>query len=350
MTTDSHSSHNLQSLAKSIRSVTSPFRNYLTQLHQTYHDLNDGAVADYIPELALARPEWFGISVMTVDGRTFDVGDCRQKFTIQSISKAFVYGLALEDHGRDYVMSKVGVEPTGEAFNSIVLDEDTNRPYNPMVNAGAIATTDLIKGKDGTERLKRILDMFHRYTGHPMQIDVPVSLSERATGSRNRAIAHLMHNFGMIRDRIDETLDLYFQQCSILVDSHDLAAIAATLANGGVNPVTGEQAIDNRYVQDVLSVMHSCGMYDYSGEWTYRVGIPAKSGVGGGITAVAPKKLGIGVFSPLLDAKGNSARGIQVCEAIARDFGLHPFNASPPKHDLDEWLAGSRATAQMSPS
>ncbi|MEB3213005.1 MAG: glutaminase A [Leptolyngbyaceae bacterium] len=346
MTSDSH---NLQSFAKSIRSATSPFRAYLNDLHTTYQNLNEGAVADYIPELALAKPEWFGISVMTIDGQSFDVGDCRQTFTIQSISKAFVYGLALEDHGRDYVLSKVGVEPSGDAFNSIVLDESTNRPYNPMVNAGAIATTDLIKGKDGTERLKRILDMFRRYTGREMQIDVPVSMSERATGSRNRAIAHLMHNFGMISDRIEETLDLYFQQCSILVTSHDLAAIGATLANGGKNPITGEQAIETTYVQDVLSVMHSCGMYDYSGEWTYRVGIPAKSGVGGGITAVAPKQLGIGVFSPLLDAKGNSARGIQVCKAIAEDFGFHPFNASTPAHNLNEWLVASRAniSAQM---
>jgi glutaminase len=346
MTSDSH---NLQSFAKSIRSAASPFRTYLNELHTTYQNLNEGAVADYIPELALAKPEWFGISVMTLDGQSFDVGDCRQSFTIQSISKAFVYGLALEDHGRDYVLSKVGVEPSGDAFNSIVLDEATNRPYNPMVNAGAIATTDLIKGKDGTERLKRILDMFRRYTGREMQIDVPVSLSERATGSRNRAIAHLMHNFGMISDRIEETLDLYFQQCSILVTSHDLAAIAVTLANGGKNPITGEQAIETTYVQDVLSVMHSCGMYDYSGEWTYRVGMPAKSGVGGGITAVAPQKLGIGVFSPLLDAKGNSARGIKVCETIAEDFGFHPFNASTPTHNLDEWLSGNRAsmTAQM---
>lgn len=332
--------HNLQSLTSSIQAVASPFRSYLNDLHKTYQSLTDGAVADYIPELALANPNWFGICVATVDGQVFEVGDCDQLFTIQSISKAFVYGLALEDHGREYVNSKVSVEPTGEAFNAIVLDEITNRPYNPMVNAGAIATADLIKGKGGTERLKRLLDMFRRYTGREHDLNVPVFLSEKATGHRNRAIAYLMLNFGMISERIEETLDLYFQQCSILVNAHDLAMMAATLANGGVNPITGERAIDEHYVQDVISVMLTCGMYDYSGEWAYRVGIPAKSGVGGGITAVVPGKLGIGTFSPPLDAKGNSTRGIKVCEDLARDFGLHLFNVAKPEKDLKDWIEG----------
>lgn len=330
----------LQSLASSIAAVTSPFRNYLNDLYEKYRSLNEGAVADYIPELATAKPEWFGICVVTQDGQLFEVGDCEKLFTIQSISKAFVFGLALEDHGREYVNSKVSVEPTGEAFNAIVLDELTNRPYNPMVNAGAIATTDLIKGKNGTERLKRLLEMFKRYTGREHDINVPVFLSEKATGYRNRAIAYLMLNFGMVGDKIDETLDLYFQQCSILVNAKDLAMLAATLANGGINPVTKERAIDERYVQDVISVMLSCGMYDASGEWAYRVGLPAKSGVGGGITAVAPGKLGIGTFSPPLDAKGNSLRGIKVCEDLSKDFGLHLFNVATPERNLQEWIAG----------
>lgn len=330
----------LQSLTNSINSVTSPFRNYLNNLHQKYLSINDGAVADYIPELALAKPEWFGICVVTPEGQVFEVGDCDQLFTIQSISKAFVFGLALEDHGRDYVNSKVSVEPTGEAFNSIVLDEETNRPYNPMVNAGAIATADLIKGNNATERLKRLLEMFKRYTGRDHDINVPVFLSEKATGNRNRAMAYLMLNFGMVSDRIDETLDLYFQQCSILVNARDLAILAATLANGGLNPITKERAIDEEYVQDVITVMLTCGMYDASGEWAYRVGMPAKSGVGGGITAVVPNKLGIGTFSPLLDAKGNSVRGIKVCEDLSKDFGLHLFNVAKPKQDLPEWITG----------
>ncbi|MEM1292862.1 MAG: glutaminase A [Cyanobacteria bacterium P01_H01_bin.162] len=333
----------MQSLASSITAVTSPFRNYLHELHERYQVLNDGAVADYIPELTLAKPEWFGICVVTKAGQMFEIGDCEQLFTIQSISKAFVYGLALEDHGRDYVNSKVSVEPTGEAFNAIVLDEKTNRPYNPMVNAGAIATTDLVKGANSTERLKRMLAMFKRYTGRDHDINVPIFLSEKATGFRNRAMAYLMLNFGMVSDRVDETLDLYFQQCSIMVTAKDLAMLSATLANGGVNPVTGERALDERYVQDVISVMLTCGMYDGSGEWTYRVGMPAKSGVGGGITAVAPNTLGVGTFSPLLDAKGNSARGIKVCEALSHDFGLHLFNVAQPENDLAACIAGNDA-------
>ncbi len=331
------------SLASSIQAVTSPFRQYLQDLHAKYGPVAEGAVADYIPELALADPNWFGICVVTAQGQVFEVGDCDKLFTIQSISKAFVYGLALEDHGRDYVNSKVSVEPTGEAFNSIVLDEATNRPYNPMVNAGAIATTDLIKGDNATERLKRLLDMFKRYTGRDHDVNVPVFLSEKATGFRNRAMAYLMLNFGMVTERIDETLDLYFQQCSIMVNGTDLAMMAATLANGGVNPVTGERALDEHYVQDVISVMLTCGMYDYSGEWVYRVGMPAKSGVGGGITAVVPGRLGIGTFSPPLDPKGNSYRGIRVCEDLSRDFGLHLFNVARAEHGLEEWLQGNGA-------
>ena len=309
----------------------------MTELHEKYRLLNDGTVANYIPELALVNPELFGICVVTKDGQIFEVGDCDRLFTIQSISKAFVFGLALEDRGREYVNCKVCVEPTGVAFNSIVLDEKTNRPYNPMVNSGAIATTDLIKGETSTERLKRLLEMFKRYTGREHDINVPVFLSEKATGNRNRAMAYLMLNFGMVSNRIEETLDLYFQQCSIMVNARDLAMLSATLANGGVNPVTKERAIDERYVQDVVSVMLTCGMYDASGEWAYRVGIPAKSGVGGGITAVVPGKLGIGTFSPLLDAKGHSVRGIKVCEDISRDFGLHLYNVAQGICNLEEW-------------
>ena len=331
---------NLQSLTNSITTVTSPFRNYLNDLHEKYSSLNDGAVADYIPELALSKPEWFGICVVTNDGQIFEVGECDRLFTIQSISKAFVFGLALEDCGRKYVNSKVSVEPTGEAFNSIVLDEITNRPYNPMVNAGAIATADLIKGENGTQRLKRMLAMFQRYTGREHDLNVPVFLSERATGDRNRAMAYLMRNFGMVSDKIDETLDLYFQQCSIMVNARDLALLSATLANGGINPVTKERAIDERYIQDLISVMLTCGMYDGSGEWIYKIGMPAKSGVSGGITAVVPGKLGIGTFSPPLDVKGNSVRGIKVCQDLSQDFGLHLFNAAKSDRNLEEWIAG----------
>ncbi|HEY9877476.1 MAG TPA: glutaminase A [Leptolyngbyaceae cyanobacterium] len=303
------------------------FPAYLEKLHQTYGSLTEGKVATYIPELAKADPNWFAISVVTTNGQTFQVGDVEQKFTIQSISKVFAYGMALEDYGRERLLQKVGVEPTGDPFNSLIrLDEDSKRPDNPMVNAGAIATTSLIKGANPTDRLNRMLAMFERYVGHEVFIDVPVFLSERSTGHRNRAIAHLMLNFGMIDEKIDEVLDLYFQQCSLLVTCHDLAVMAATLANQGKNPLTKEQAVNSDYVRDILSVMYTCGMYNFAGEWAYRVGIPAKSGVSGGIIAVVPNQVGIAVFSPPLDERGNSVRGVKVFEDLSQAFGFHLFD------------------------
>ncbi len=329
-----------QALTGDLAAMTSPLQAYLETLHHTYQPLREGAMADYIPELAKANPDWFGICIVTVDGRVYQVGNYDQEFTMQSVSKPFVYGLALEDHGRDYVLSKVGVEPSGDAFNAIVLDEQSNRPYNPMVNAGAIAIAGLIKGENPAERMNRLLELFRRYTGRTMRLDVAVFLSERTTGDRNRAIAYLMRNFGMLAGNLEETLDLYFQQCSLLVTCHDLAVIAATLANDGLNPITHERAVDADYVQDMLSVMYTCGMYDFSGEWAYRVGLPAKSGVGGGILAVAPRKLGIGVFSPLLDTRGNSVRGVKVCTEISRHFGLHAFNTCTDDTRLREAIFG----------
>jgi glutaminase len=247
--------------------IPSPFQSFLNGLHLKYKPLSDGAVANYIPELAKVDPNLFSICVITVDGQVYEVGDYNQLFTIQSISKVFVHGLALEDHGRDYVLTKVGVEPTGDAFNAIILDELSKRPYNPMVNAGAVATTSLIKGSRPTERLNRMLDMFRRYIGRDIFVDISVFMSERTTGHRNRAMAHLMLNFGMIDEKIDEALDLYFQQCSLMVNCRDLALMAATLANKGINPITGEQAVESCYIKDILSVMYTCGMYNFAGEW-----------------------------------------------------------------------------------
>ncbi|MCU0551488.1 MAG: glutaminase A [Leptolyngbya sp. Prado105] len=302
-----------------------PIQDVLNQIYEKYRSLRLGVPATYIPELAKMNPEWFGICVVTVDGQQFSVGDAQQLFTIQSISKVFVHGLALEDHGREHVLSKVGVEPTGDSFNAIVLDEQSKRPYNPMVNAGAIATTSLIKGNGATDRLNRMLAMFERYIGHESHIDMSTFMSERTTGFRNRAMAYLMRNFGMIDDRIDESLDLYFQQCSLMVNCADLATMAATLSNHGKNPLTGVQAVPSRHVRDMLSVMFMCGMYNYSGEWAYKVGLPAKSGVSGGLIVVVPGRLGIGIFSPPLDERGNSVRGVKVCEELSERFGLHLF-------------------------
>jgi glutaminase len=312
-------------LIGNLKTSVAPFRKTLQEIHSKYSGNGEGKVADYIPELSLANPKWFGISVVTVAGDVFQVGDCDQLFSIQSVSKPFIFGKALEDHGREEVLKKVGVEPTGEAFNSVVLDEASNRPFNPLVNAGAIATTDLVRGTDLADRIKRILGMFGSYAGRELHIDNAVFLSERTTGHRNRAIAHLMLNFGMVSEQVADSLELYFQQCGILVHANDLAAMGATLANAGVNPLTNERAIDRQYVKDVLSIMLSCGMYDYAGEWAYRVGIPAKSGVGGGICAVVPGVCGIGIFSPPLDARGNSVRGILVAKELSQRFGLHVF-------------------------
>ncbi|GAB4386430.1 MAG: hypothetical protein Kow00121_53010 [Elainellaceae cyanobacterium] len=308
------------------------FQTYLQELHRKYHSFNEGKVASYIPELAKADPDWFGIAVATVDGKVFTVGDADHLFTIQSISKVFVHGLALEDHGRDYFLTKVGVEPTGDAFNAIILDEQSKRPYNPMVNAGAIATTSLIKGTDPTDRLNRMLDMFRRYIGHDIFVDILTFMSERTTGDRNRAMAYLMRNFHMINANIEDALDLYFQQCSLMVSCRDLAVMAATLANHGVNPVTGDRAVNACYIRDILSVMYTCGMYNFAGEWAYRVGLPAKSGVSGGIIVVVPNQIGIAVFSPLLDVRGNSVRGVKVCEALSDQFELHLFDSSRGCH------------------
>lgn len=302
---------------------TTSFQNYLEQLQSRFAALDDGAVADYIPELSKVNPNGFGIAIVTVDGHVYQVGDSREGFSIQSISKAFTYGIALEDCGLERVASKIDVEPSGEAFNSISLEPDTGRPRNPMINAGAIVATSLVKGDDSSAKIGRILKKFAQYAGRELTVDMSIYLSEKTTGHRNRAIAHLLRNYEILADDPEEPLDAYFRQCSILVSARDLAVMGATLANDGVNPITGLRALDSALVPRVLSVMATCGMYDYSGNWIYDVGMPAKSGVGGGVVAVLPGQLGLAVFSPRLDAKGNSVRGIAVCEALSQDFGMH---------------------------
>ena len=308
-----------------LASEDQPVWQYLRELHERYLPDRSGAVANYIPELAAVDPDSFGVAFATTDGFLYEVGDTATLFTIQSVSKAVIYGMALEEHGREEVLRRIGVEPSGEAFNSITFDELHNRPFNPMVNAGAIAATAMIRGASRDERLQRILDSFRRFTGRELEIDDKVFRSESLTGFRNRAIAYLEINAGMIDGDVEEHLELYFIQCSLLVTARDIAVIGATLANGGVNPLTGERAIAAHHARSVLSVMNSCGMYNYAGSWQFDVGLPAKSGVGGGITAVLPGQLGIGVFSPRLDEVGNSARGVKVCVDVSRNFGLHLF-------------------------
>jgi len=300
---------------------------YLQSLHQKFTKINEGNLADYIPELTRADPNWFGIALVTVDGHVYQVGDTHEHFTIQSISKPFVFGIALEDCDWEMINSKVNTEPSGEAFNRISLEHATGRPRNPMINAGAIAMSGSVAGSNPNERIGHILAKLGLFCGHPLNISEAVFESEKSTGHRNRAIAHLLLNAGIISDSPDDVLDVYFKQCSINIDCRDLAVMAATLANQGVNPVTGVRALKSNAVPRVLSVMATCGMYDGSGEWMYNIGLPAKSGVGGGIMAVYPGKFGMAVFSPLLDAHGNSVRGIKVFQQMSQDLNLHTLNS-----------------------
>ncbi|MCF8210152.1 MAG: glutaminase A [Rhodoferax sp.] len=335
--------------------IQSPIQRYLEDLHARIAPLSDGAVADYIPELQLANPGWFGICIATHDGHVYEVGDTRQAFTIQSISKPLTYGLALEQNGKAAVLAKIGVEPSGDAFNAISLQPETGRPMNPLINAGAIATCGLITGDTTADKMDHILGSFSRFAGRTLEIDAKVYQSESATGHRNRAIGWMLHNFNILADEPTPTLEAYFQQCAIEVTCHDLAMVGATLANGGVNPVTGTRALAQEFVSQVLSVMATCGMYDASGDWLYQTGLPAKSGVGGGILAVQPGRLAIAVFSPRLDAQGNSTRGVAVCRAIADDLQLHVMdgtdrNMTPVRRSLTRRSAASKQRRSESAS
>ena len=300
-------------------------KDYILQVYERHRTNHEGQVATYIPELGKANPDHFGISVVTAQGQEFSVGDSQQEFTIQSICKPLAFLMALEQHGRETTIKHVGMEPSGEAFNSINLDR-LNRPFNPMVNAGAISVAALIKGASPEAGVDAFLKRLSLAAGRDLRIDQAVCASEAATGFRNRAIAYLLRNFDMIDDQVDHTLHQYFSQCSVLVNSRDLAMIGATLANIGDNPGTHAEVFDMNYIKDALSVMLTCGMYDYSGEWAYNVGLPAKSGVAGGILAVVNRQLSIAVYSPRLDDRGNSVRGIKVCTDLAEEHGLHAFN------------------------
>lgn len=306
----------------------------LSDAHQRVHSLKTGVCYSCEPEVIKVTPEHFAIAAMTVDGRACQVGDADAPFLIQSISKVFAYGLALEDHGREHVLQMVDVEPTGNPYDAIIkLEHVSKRPHNPMVNAGGIATTGLIKGSGRTVRLNRILDMYRRYLGHDIYIDMRAYLAEQARGDRNKAISYLLRNFDMIDGDVEQTLDLYLQQCSAMIDCRDLATMAATLANGGLNPVTAERAIAADYVGDLLSVMYTCGMYDFAGQWAYTVGLPAKSGVSGAIIAVVPGRMGIAAYSPPLDAHGNSVRGVKALEVLSNALGLNILDVVPAESE-----------------
>jgi glutaminase len=283
----------------------------------------DGQLATYIPQLALADPSTFGVAVTTLDGRTYSAGDI-VPFTIQSVSKPYVYALALAAHGVEAVLGRIGAEPTGNAFNTISVDAQ-GRPFNPMVNAGAILTTSMVADDSTEAGFASVLDGLSAFAGRQLSVDEQVYASERETGDRNRAIAYLLASVGALPGDVERILAAYFRQCAVEVTACDLAVMAATLANGGVNPITRVRVVGPEVVSRVLTVMATCGMYDFAGEWLFRVGLPAKSGVSGGISAVHPGRIGIGAHSPLLDERGNSVRGIAFCEGLSSRLGMHLF-------------------------
>ncbi|SKA90434.1 L-glutaminase [Caloramator quimbayensis] len=292
------------------------------------HYTEEGSVASYIPELEKADKNALGICVVTLDGEEYFAGDYETKFTIQSISKVISLMLALLDNGREYVFSKVGMEPTAETFNSISNLETRNphKPLNPMINSGAIATVSMISGQDSNEMFGRILKFARKITGNPsLNLNEDVYLSEKATGHRNRSLAYFMKSTKVIEQDVEEVLDVYFKQCSIEATCRDIARIGAMLANDGILPWTGERVIPRNVARIVKTIMVTCGMYDASGEFAVNVGIPAKSGVGGGILTAVPKRMGIGVVGPSLDKKGNSIGGVKVLEELSRELDLSIF-------------------------
>jgi glutaminase len=302
----------------------------LADLYERCRGLDQGEVADYIPQLALADPDCFGLALVSMDGHRYHAGDSGTAFTLQSVTKPFVLALALAELGPDQVGRRVGCEPSGEAFNAISLDAATGRPANPMINAGAIAVTALVPAADSAERFARILDCLGRFAGRRLDVDEAVYRSEAETGDRNRALAYLMRGTGALRGDPAEAVDTYFRQCSVRATVEDLAVMAATLGNGGVNPVTGEAVVPEPVAVQVLAVMATSGMYDAAGEWMVRVGLPAKSGVSGGLVAVAPARFGVAVHSPRLDRVGNPVRGVAALREVSERFGLHLMHNPAP--------------------
>ncbi|WP_226358163.1 glutaminase A [Pseudonocardia sp. ICBG601] len=283
-------------------------------------------VVSYYPPEMEARAEEFGLAGTNVDGTQWQVGDCEVRFPLHSISKVFTYGLALEDNGLAETLRRIGVEPSGDPFNSITFDQVHHRPFNPMINAGALVAANMVQGATKEERAGRLLERNRVYTGNPsLEIDQDVLDEQLVSNDRNLGLSYLMRSLGMLHGDIDDTLYVYLDACSITVTAPELSVMGATLAHGGVNPLTGERALSREHLRTVISVMSMCGMYDAAGEWAHDVGIPAKSGVSGGIMGVLPRWFGLGVYSPGLDRHGNSVRGVAVCRELSSRFGLHVF-------------------------
>ncbi|HXD28028.1 MAG TPA: glutaminase A, partial [Arthrobacter sp.] len=329
--------------------MRSPIESYLRRLHGELSGLRAGRPYQGIPAMADADPDDFAICLATVDGYVYEVGDADTEFSIQSVSKPFTYGLALEDLGAEAVDEKIDVEPSGDAFNEISLAEGSGRPANAMINAGAIAATSLVKGSGGRKGFDRILALYSDFAGRQLSVRESIYKSELRTGHRNRALAYLLRSFDVIEGDPEPGLRNYFRQCSVMVNARDLALMAATLANGGTHPVTGKEVMGIDSIQRVLSVMMTCGMYDDAGSWTSAVGMPAKSGVGGGLLAVLPGQLGLAVYSPPLNDHGSSVRGVAASERMAADMELHFVRAARmgksvirERYDLTEAPSGVR--------
>ena len=306
----------------------SPIPSYLDEVLQSVAADRTGVLANYIPELAEVDPERLGASIAMVDGELYASGDTDALFTIQSISKPFVYALALADRGFEKVLDKVGVEPSGEPFNEISLEDSSGRPLNPMINAGAITTHSLVgtETMNPAERMERVISGLSAFAGRSLDVDEAVYSSEIEHAHRNLAIAHMLRSHDILTENPTGVVEGYTRQCSLLVTVQDLAMMAATLANYGIQPVTGEQVVPKTVVRQVLSVMFTCGMYNAAGDWATQVGIPAKSGVGGGIIGAVPGQLGLATFSPRLDVHGNSVRGVSLFERFSSDMGMHVMN------------------------
>jgi glutaminase len=300
-----------------------------------FRNLKEGKNADYIPALAKVDPNLFGIALVTVDGKVFTAGDVKTEVSIQSISKVFTMAQVIQEQGTDSVEKQIGVDATGARFNSIIAVEAVRTvvgsgapEMNPLVNPGAISATSMVRGTNGDEVWKKIIGFHNDAAGRQLSVLQDVYKSESDTNQRNQAIGALMLAYGYIKNDWQQAVDLYTRQCSIGVNARDLAVMAATLAAGGRNPVTGKQVMDAAKVPGVLAVMATAGLYDDSGKWLYHTGLPAKSGVGGGIIAVSPGKFGIAVVSPPLDEAGNSVRAQRAIAAISNSLGGNPY--APP--------------------
>jgi glutaminase len=313
---------------------TDEVRDAVTEAYERYRTNGDGAVADYIPILASASPEWFGISVVGARGRSFEIGDVETTFSIQSVSKPFVFALVCEAIGYDEARHRLGVNSTGFPFDSLMAVElNVDRTMNPLVNAGAMATTSLVPGDTADAKWTRIQDGLSRFAGRQLTVNEEVYASESATNLRNQGIAHLLESYGRLYFDPDQATDVYTRQCSLEVTVHDLAVMAATLADGGVNPMTREVVIPPGVCRRVLAVMATAGLYELSGDWLYEIGMPGKSGVSGGIVTVSPGKGGLATFSPPLDTAGNSVRGQLVTKYLAERLGLNLFASEAAARD-----------------